>query len=154
MNGPFPRNAEDILNAAKEFRIPDQVKVLAAEGVANSRKAYSQFTSVAQDQAKVAEDVLTVVHTGAKTIGEKILQNTASNTEAAFEAVTEIVRAKSVPDAVRLQTDFLKSQMTLASAQTQELFQLSAKIAQATFEQMSAVATRTVDQAPKKRKAG
>ena len=146
MNAPFPRNAEDILNAAKEFRIPDQVKVMAEEGVANSRKAYAQITAAAQDQAKATEDVLATVQTGARTIGEKMIQNTQSNTEAAFNAVTEIVRAKSVPDAVRLQTDFMKAQMTLVGNQTQELFQLSARIAQATFEQMSAVGARSVEQ--------
>ena len=152
MNAPFPRNAEDILNAAKEFRIPDQVKVMAEEGVANSRKAFEQISAAAQDQAKVAEDMLTKVQAGAKTIGEKMLENTAANTNATFNAVTEIVRARSVPDAFRLQADFMKAQMSLATAQTQELFQLSAKITKDTFEQISAVAARPLD-AAKKRKA-
>ena len=147
MNAPFPRNAEDILNAAKEFRIPDQVKVMAEEGVANSRKAFEQISAAAQDQAKVAEDMLTKVQAGAKTIGEKMLENTAANTNATFNAVTEIVRARSVPDAFRLQADFMKAQMSLATAQTQELFQLSSKVATSTMEQIQAAASKLFNQA-------
>ena len=133
----FTRQAQDMFNAAKEARIPENVQAIAEEGVAKTREAYSKISAVAKDNAKVVEEVLLAAQAGAKSIGEKVLHNTAVNTEAAFDAAQAIVRAKTIPEAARLQADFVQQQLAVAGAQTKELLELSTKVAKQTFEILS-----------------
>ncbi len=55
------------------------------------------------------------------------MKNTEANTEAVFEAAKAIARAKTFPEALRLQTSFLQQQFTAAGAQSKELFELSTR---------------------------
>lgn len=149
MNADFTRQTEDFFKAAREARIPDNVQAMIEDGVARSRKAVDGLTVAAKDSAEVAEEVITSVQSGVKTIGTKLIDNTRTNTEALLNATAEIARAKSLPEAVRLQAEFLRSQFTVAGTQTQELMQLYASFTKATFEQMNAAATRAFDRARK-----
>ena len=151
MTDQFTRQAQEIFAAAKEARIPGNVQAIVENSVAKSREAYSTMNSAAKDGVKVLEDVMVAAHAGAKTIGEKILRNTETNAEAAFDAARAISRAGTLPEVVRLQTSFLQNQFAVASAQTKELFELSTKVAQQTFETMNSAATRTFEQIRKAR---
>ena len=135
----------------KKSEIPQNVQVIVENSVAKTREAYSTMNSAAKDGVKVLEDVMVAAHAGAKTIGEKILRNTETNAEAAFDAARAISRAGTLPEVVRLQTSFLQNQFAIASAQTKELFELSTKVAQQTFETMNSAATRTFEQIRKAR---
>jgi len=151
MTDQFTRQAQEIFAAAKEVRIPENVQAIVENSVAKTREAYSTMNSAAKDGVKVLEDVMVAAQVGAKTIGEKILRNTETNTEAAFDAARAISRAGTFPEVVRLQTSFLQNQFAVASAQTKELFELSTKVAQQTFETMNSAATKTFDQIRKVR---
>jgi hypothetical protein len=145
----FTRQAEDMMKAAKDMRIPDNVQAFAQEGVQKSHQAFVQATSVAKENAKAAEAVMLKVQSGAKTISEKVLNNTTSNAEAVFAAASEIMKAKTLPEAARLQAEFVRNQFSVAGAQSQELFKLSTEIAKAAFEQMNAVTAKSFEQAKK-----
>ena len=151
MTDQFTRQAQEIFAAAKEARVPDNVQAIVENSVAKTREAYSTMNSAAKDGVKVLEDVMVAAHAGAKTIGEKILRNTEANAEAAFDVARAISRAGTLPEVVRLQTSFLQNQFAVASAQTKELLELSAKVAQQTFETMNSAATRTFEQIRKAR---
>jgi hypothetical protein len=120
MTDQLTRQAQEIFAAAKEVRIPQNVQVIVENSVAKTREAYSTMNSAAKDGVKVLEDVMVAAHAGAKTIGEKILRNTETNAEAAFDAARAISRAGTLPEVVSLQTSFLQNQFAVASAQTKE----------------------------------
>ena len=84
-----------------------------------------------------------------RAIGEKVLQNSVVNTEAAFDAAQAIARAKTFPEAVRLQANFVQQQLAVASSQTKELFELSTKVAKQTFETLNVAATKGFEQLKK-----
>jgi hypothetical protein len=145
----FTRQAEDMMKAAKDMRIPDNVQAFAQEGVQNSHKAFVQVSTVAKESAKAAEEVMLKVQTGAKTISEKVLHNATSNTEAVFAAASEIMKAKTLPEAARLQAEFVRNQFSVAGAQSQELFKLSTEMAKSAFDQMNAATAKTMETAKK-----
>jgi hypothetical protein len=150
MTVEFTKQAEELLKAAREARIPDNVKAFAEEGVANTRKAFGTLHSATREHAQHTEAVLTTVQAGGKTLTDKLLSNSAANAEATFAAALKIARAPSLPEAGRLQAEFVQSQMTTANAQTQEFFQLSSKFATTTMEQFQSAATKMFGQfAPK-----
>lgn len=145
----FSRQAQDMFNAAREARIPEGVQHFAEESLAKTREAFSKMTVAARDNAKVIEDVTLTTQAGAKSIGEKMLANTTANLEAAFDAAQAIARAKSIPEAARLQADYLQQQFAVASAQTKELFELSSKVYRQAFESMNQAASKSLDQVRK-----
>jgi len=145
MNEHFTRQAEQFFSAAKDARVPENVKAMVADGVAKTRDAYEKASTVAKDQAKVAEEMMLASQAGAKTLGSKIMENTAVNTEAVFDAAQAMVRAGSLPEAARIQAEFMQKQMALAGAQTRELFELSTRIAQQTFQTFNSAATKSFE---------
>jgi phasin len=147
MNEQFTRQAQEMFNAAKDGRIPDNVQAMAEDNVAKVREAYQKMNSVTKDGAKVVEDVVLATQAGVKAIGEKVLTNTTANAEAVFDAAAAIARARSLPEAARLQADFFQQQFAAAGAQTKELFELSTKVMKQTFETINTAASKSFDAA-------
>jgi phasin len=146
MNEHFTRQAQDMFNAAKDVRIPENVQAFAEDSVLKTREAYQKMNTAAKDSVKVMEEVMLAAQAGAKAIGEKVLQNTTVNTEAVFDAAQAIARARTLPEAARLQADFVQQQLAAAGAQSRELLELSTKVAKQTFDTVNAAATKTFDQ--------
>ena len=146
MNEQFTRQAQDMFKVAQDGKIPENLKAFAEDSVSKTREAYQKINTAAKDGAKVVEEVVLAAQAGAKAIGEKVMHNTSLNTEAAFDAAQAIARARSIPEAARLQADFMQQQFAVAGAQTKELFELSTKFARQTFESMNSVATRSFEQ--------
>lgn len=149
MNDQFTRQAEQFFNAAKDARVPENVQAMVIDGVTKTREAYDKAAVVAKDQVKAAEEMMLASQAGAKTIGSKMIENTTANTHAAFEAAQAIARARSIPEAMRLQAEFMQKQFALAGAQTKELFELSTRVAQQTLETANSAATKGFEQMKK-----
>ncbi len=145
----FDFKTQDIFAVAKEARIPENVQAIAEESVAKTHEAFTKLSAVAKDNAKAVEEVVLAAQAGAKAVAEKVLHNTTANTEAAFDAARAIARAKTLPEAARLQVDFVQQQMAIASQQTKELFELGTKVAQQTFQSVNAAATKSFEQMKK-----
>jgi hypothetical protein len=146
MNEQFTRQAQEMLAAAKEARIPENVQAFAEDSVAKTREAYSKMNAVAQDGVKAFQEIVLTAQSGAKSFGEKLLHTASVNAEAAFDAAEAIAKAKTVPEVARLQASFIQQQLAIASSQTKELFELSSKIGRQTLESMNAVASKTFEQ--------
>ena len=149
VNEQYTRQAQEMFNAAKDARIPQNVQVFAEDSVIKTREVVGKLTVVAKDNAKAVEGVMLSAQAGAKTIGEKIMNNTVANTESLFDAATAMSRARSLPEVAKLQADFMQQTMTIMSSQTKELFDLSGQIMKQTFETMNAAATKSMDQMKK-----
>lgn len=146
MNEQFTRQAQDMFRAAQDGRIPESFQAMAEDGVAKTREAYQKLQSATKDNVKVVEEFVLAAQAGAKAIGEKVIQNTAANTEAVFDAAQAMARARSLPEAARLQADFLQQQMAAASSQTKELLELSTRVTRQAIESVNAAAARSFDQ--------
>lgn len=145
----FTRQTQEFFSAAKDARIPEQVQAIAEDSVSKARETYDKFSTVAKDNAKVFEEMAAAAYAGAKSIGDKVLKNTETNTEAAFEAAQALARASTLPELVRLQSSFVQKQLATAGAQSKELFELSTKVAQQTFENLNSAASKTFEQIKK-----
>jgi hypothetical protein len=149
MNEHIKRQAEEFMNAAKAAKIPENIQAFAQEGVAKSQEAFETLTAAAKDQAKVAEDFALATQAGIKSISAKMFDNTAVNAEAAFDAARSMASATSVPEVLRLQAEFFQRQFAVAGAQTKELFELSTRVAQQTFQTVNEMATKSFEQMKK-----
>lgn len=147
MNDTIMKQAEEMVQAAKEARVPESVQAFTEDALNQSRDVYTKATAFAKDAGKAAEEVTAVYVKGATEIGEKFAANFAANTEAAFDAAGAVVRAGNLADAARLQADFLQQQVAKAGEQAKEFYEVSTKVAKETAETVGAITTKTIDQA-------
>jgi hypothetical protein len=68
MTDQFTRQVQEILAAAKDASIPENVKALAEDSVAKTRDAYSKMSSAARDSARIFENVVVSAQAGANSI--------------------------------------------------------------------------------------
>lgn len=144
-NEQFTRQAQEMFNVAKDARIPENFQAFAEESVNRSREFYLKLNATAQENVNALEEFMLASHAGAKAVGEKVMSNAAVNTESAFDAAQAIARAKTLPEAARLQADYFQQQAAVATQQTKELFELSSKVAKQTFESINKAATKSFE---------
>ncbi len=146
MNEQMMKQAEEMIQAAQDMRVPENVQAFAEDSVQRTREVYERLSGVAQETTKAFEEITEAAQKGAKTLTEQLLENMIANTEAALDAAEAVVRAKTLPEAARVQADFWQQQLTKASEQTKAFYELSGEIAKTTFEQWNAVASKTLEQ--------
>ena len=137
MTAQFTDQAAYLLNATQQGRIPEDLKQVAEEAMTKTREAYDKISLASKDDARVVSDAVLAARARSKTLGELLVHSTSVNAEAALDAARAIVRAKSIPEAGRLQAEFVQKQFATAAAQTGRLFEVSTKSAQQTFGSFS-----------------
>ena len=128
----------------KDARVPEQVQAIAQEGVAKSRELYAKSSAAAQEGAKLLTEVAETAWSSTKVLNDKILQNVAANTEAMFDAAQAIAKAGSVPEAMKLQGQFLQQLVATSSTQAKEFYDLSTRATQHLVETMQAAAGKSI----------
>ena len=117
--------AQQFVAAAKNGRIPEQVRMAAEENVKRVHEAYINLNSAAQEGTQRWERTLNANYETARKIGRKWLKDTATNVDAAFIAARSIAAAHTVPDAAQLYAKFVQQQLSAGSLQIQETLALA-----------------------------
>ena len=144
MNQQFGKQAFDQAEKLfKDARVPENVQVIAQQGVAASKEFYSKAAAAAQDSATVMTEIADTAWGSTKMLNERIVQNLTANAEAAFSLAQAIAAAKSLPEIAQLQSEFLQRFAVQASEQTKEFFDLSTRATQHIIEKAQSAATKS-----------
>jgi len=104
------------------FEIPNELRDFAERSVEQARKAFEGFLSVAQRASGVAgEAAANTSPSGAKSVSAHVLTYTERNVNAAFDLAQKLVRAKDPQEALALQSEYMKTQLTVLQEQAKEL---------------------------------
>ncbi len=134
------RQARDAVAATGRTELPPEVLALAQESVSKTREAYAKWAIGAEKGAKALEEAIQLARTGAKTVGDEALGNVLANAEAALDAADALARAKTVQDALQLQTKFVEKQLAVFSEQGKSLLELSLRVATGVTNGIMAIA--------------
>jgi phasin family protein len=144
VNQPF--GPEAFSQAEKLFKdafAPGNVQALAEKSVTSSKEFYDKTAAVTQDGAKVLTEIADTAWSSTKMLNEKVVQNVTTNIEAAFLAAQQIATAKSLPELVKVQGDFVQKLASQATEQTKEFVDLSTRATQHLIEKVQAAATKS-----------
>ena len=119
LESPGPKRVTTMTNTP--FEIPNELRDFAERSVEQARKAFEGFVTVAQKTAGAAGEAAETTQSGAKTVGAHILASAEQNVNAAFELAHKLVQAKDPQEALAVQSEFLKAQLTSLQAQAKEL---------------------------------
>jgi phasin family protein len=126
----------------KDARLPENVQAIAQQGVAKTHEFYTKSAAAAQERANVLTEAAETTWATTKLLNEKLAQNLTANIEASFTAAHAIANAQSLPEAMKLHTEFFQKLAAQTTDQTKEFFGVSARATQLVFEQVQVAAVK------------
>ena len=105
------------------FEIPAEMRNVAEQSVVQARQAFDGFMSAAQKAVSKWEEQAAVAQAGAKDTSQRIMDFAEQNVATSFEFAQRLVRAKDFDEMMRLQSEFVRSQMETLGEQAKELGQ-------------------------------
>jgi phasin family protein len=144
MNQQFGKQAFDQADKLfKDLLIPGNLQALAEQGVTASKDFYEKTATASQDGAKALTAIADTAWGSTKMLNEKLMQNLTANFEATFTAAHAIATAKSLPEIIRLQSDYIQKLTAQATQQTKEFIDLSTRASQHVFEKAQAATSKS-----------
>jgi phasin len=105
------------------FEVPTDVRTFAEQSVEQARRAFDGFIAASQKAATTVDGQAAAAQSGAKDLRERALAAAEKNVATTFDFAQKLVRASGPEEFMRLQADFVKSQMQAFTQQAQELGQ-------------------------------
>lgn len=119
------RATREMAEAVTNGSIPASARETASESVRRTREAYELISSGATERASEVQRLMLGSQSHATAVINQITHNMTVQSNAVFDAWAAIARARSLPEAAEVQSDFVQSQLAMLGQQSQKLFQLA-----------------------------
>jgi phasin len=121
---------ESVMSASPtpQFEIPNEIRAVAERSVDQAKVAFQQLMQAAEEAVSTLERG-EKNQGGALDISKKAMTFAERNVLSAFELAQKIVHTKDIQELVRMQTDFLQSQMQALGEQVKDLSETVSKAA-------------------------
>ena len=120
------------MTGTERFEIPQEMRTFAEKSVEQARQAFDGFISAAHRAVSAFEGQAESAHQGAKDITEKAMGFAESNINTSFDFAQKLVQARNVEDVLKLQADYIKTQMEVLAGQAKELGETTSRVAKDT----------------------
>ena len=111
------------------FEIPKEMRQMAEASVEQARKAFDKFMANAQAAAGTIEERRATVRAGAKEIGAKAVTYAEKNVQASLDYAQSLLKAKDLPEVLKLHSEFVQGQMRSLADQASEMGQIVSRAA-------------------------
>lgn len=138
--------ANETFDAAEQATsaAPAQIRDFAEKSVRQAKDGYARLKSVAEETSDTIEDSLATATKGYKELGLKSVDAARSNLNAHFDFLHALIGAKSVSQAIELQTSYARQQFEVVTAQVKELSSLAQKTATESSKPFQSLASKGV----------
>ena len=111
------------------FAIPKDMRAMAEASFDQARKAFDKFMESAKTAAGNAEERRDSVRAGAKEIGNKAVSYAEKNVQASLDYAQSLLKARDLPEVMKLHSDYVQSQMRALAEQASEMGQIVSRAA-------------------------
>ena len=111
------------------FEIPKEMRSIAEASVEQARKTFEKFVGAAQTAAGSIEERNATVRAGAKDLSSKAIAYAEQNVQASLDHTQSLLKAKDLPEVMRLQGEYVHAQMRALAEQASEMSQIVGKAA-------------------------
>ena len=94
-----------------------------------ARKAFDKFMESAKTAAGNAEERRDSVRAGAREIGTKAVSYAEKNVQASLDYAQSLLKARDLPEVMKLHNDYVQSQMRALAEQASEMGQIVSRAA-------------------------
>jgi phasin len=121
----------------EQFQIPNEMRSLAEQSMAQARKVFDDFADMARKTAENLQSQAETTRTGSRDVTRKAMGFAAQNVSASLEFAQKLVQAKNPAEVMQLQKDYLDRQMRALSEQAEALGQGAAEMAKEHYKSES-----------------
>jgi phasin len=111
------------------FEIPKDMRSMAEASFEQARKTFEKFMATAQQAEHSMEERGESVRAGAKDINSKAVAYAEKNVKASLDYAEALLKAKDLPEVMRLHTDYVQGQMRSLTEQATEMGQIVSRAA-------------------------
>ena len=108
-----------------QFEIPNEIRAVAERSVQQTKVAFQQLVQAAQKTVFPLEERAMASQVGVLETSKKAMTFAERNVLSAFEFAQKVVQTKDTQELVRMQTEFVQSQMQALSEQVKDLGEVS-----------------------------
>ncbi len=119
------------------FEIPAEMRAMAERSVEQARIAFNNYINAAQEAVGTFEGRVKATQAGAKDMSMKAMTYAERNVATAFDFAEKLVHARDIQDLVRLQSEFVQTQMKALGEQAKDLGESATKAAMDTIKPTS-----------------
>ena len=105
------------------FEIPKEMRSMAEASFAQARKTFEKILESAQATAGSMEERGATVRAGAKDISAKAIAFAEHNVQSSLDYAEKLLHAKDLPEAMRLHSEYVQTQMRSLAEQASEMGQ-------------------------------
>lgn len=111
------------------FEIPKDMRSMAEASVEQARQTFEKFVSGAHQAAGAIEERGATVRAGARDIGAKAISYAEKNVQSSLDYAQALLKAKDLPEVMRLHSEFIQAQMRSLAEQASEMGQAVSRAA-------------------------
>jgi phasin len=112
-----------------QFEIPNEIRAVAERSVDQAKSAFTGYMRAAEEAVSTLEHRVQASQVGAQDIGNKAMHFAERNVVSAFELAEKLLKAKDIQELVRIQTEFVQSQMKVLAEQVKDFGETVSKAA-------------------------
>jgi len=116
-------------DAREPFEIPKEMRSMAEASFEQARKTFEKFVASAQAAAGTIEERNATVAAGVKDASSKAMAYAEQNVQASLDHAQSLLKAKDLPEVVRMHSEYVQAQMRALAEQVSEMGQLVGKAA-------------------------
>jgi phasin len=114
--------------ALPKMEVPAAFREATEKGIESAREAYAKVKTAAEDATDLMEDTFETSRQGVVEFNHKAVDAAKTNADATFNFIKDVMSAKTVAEAIELQSTFARQQFDALSAQTREMQELATKL--------------------------
>jgi phasin len=129
------------------FELPKEVRSMAETGFEQARGAFEKFLAGAQRTAGSIEQRGAAARADAREISAKAISCAEKNIQTSLDYAEALLKARDLPDIMRLQRDYMQSQMRALAQQANEMGQIVGRLLLDTGQRRAEAQDQTKDTA-------
>ncbi len=114
--------------AMPKMEVPAAFREATEKSIENAREAYAKVKTAAEDATDLMEDTFETSRQGVVEFNHMAVDAAKTNADAAFSFIKELMAAKTVAEAIELQSTYARQQFDALSGQTKDLQEFATKV--------------------------
>jgi phasin len=110
------------------MEVPTAFREVTEKGIEQARDAYAKVKTAAEDATDLMEDTFETSRQGVVEFNHKAVDATKANTDATFSFFKDMMAAKTLAEAIELQSTFARQQFDNLSTQAKDMQEFATKL--------------------------
>jgi len=142
----YRKTAAQFEQFVNDTQVPEAIRSLAEKNIAQTRELYERSKDVLEAVLASWEKSFDAAGQGAAALNRKVIDITQRNINSGFDLAKSMAEAKSLPEAMELQADYWRKQLSVVEAQTEEVRTLSTQVTAEVTEPIKAQVARGMEE--------